>query len=373
MTQNILSEYTEIIDYINKCTDKFSEFISEQRTHRNSLRKPNKKHLPLIAALQQIDWEKSLADIRMGRIILPPKSPKRPTHKKISTKNIHQKTITQKNKPKSPQKKSFSSKEIDILLKKIRHKWQWQIHSLIRTECYPIQPSTDWLASVAQFYRDTPKSTLIPETTEFIAEDSCPENDSVIEQLQQELTELKKQNQELTELLQTQDNEMKNQNNKIAQLTQQVLNFQSMSQYKENKRTESEGKILLQYGKEIDLYENEILSFIRQSLDYSLKNQVHEHSRHQHILTDLLEANPMEKDWRNTKEAELHKIMRTYSRMDSPTRQALMNLGFQISEDGTHFKLIFENDKRYTFTTSKTSSDNRGGRNFARDVANLLF
>ena len=56
MTQNILSEYTEIIDYINKCTDKFSEFISEQRTHRNSLRKPNKKHLPLIAALQQIDW-----------------------------------------------------------------------------------------------------------------------------------------------------------------------------------------------------------------------------------------------------------------------------------------------------------------------------
>ena len=259
------------------------------------------------------------------------------------------------------------------MLKKIRHKWQWQIHSLIRTECYPIQPSTDWLASVAQFYRDTPKSTLIPETTEFIAEDSCTENDSVIEQLQQELTELKKQNQELTELLQTQDNEMKNQNNKIAQLTQQVLNFQSMSQYKENKRTESEGKILLQYGKEIDLYENEILSFIRQSLDYSLKNQVHEHSRYQHILTDLLEANPMEKDWRNTKEAELHKIMRTYSRMDSPTRQALMNLGFQISEDGTHFKLIFENDKRYTFTTSKTSSDNRGGRNFARDVANLLF
>ncbi|SSY80547.1 hypothetical protein [Alysiella crassa] len=189
--------------------------------------------------------------------------------------------------------------------------------------------------------------------------------------LAQELQKIKQENKELLDLLHLHDEEMKVKDDEISQLKQKIMNLQAAS--KKNTPTEIEGKPLLQYGQEADLYDDEILSFVRQTLEYSVKNQSHNNSRHQHILLDLLKANPLPQDIRAEKNEALRNAMRTYTRMDNPTRQALINIGFTITEDGAHYKLVFMDDGRYTCTTSKTSSDNRAGKNFARDVGNLLF
>jgi hypothetical protein len=59
--------------------------------------------------------------------------------------------------------------------------------------------------------------------------------------------------------------------------------------------------------------------------------------------------------------------------MDAKTRSALAKLGFDISEDGKHYKAVFQGDGRYTFSISKTSSDHRAGKNTASDINKKLF
>ena len=54
-------------------------------------------------------------------------------------------------------------------------------------------------------------------------------------------------------------------------------------------------------------------------------------------------------------------------------RRELEDMGFSISEDGKHFKLVFQGDDRYTFTLPKSGSDWRGGLNAASDIGRLLF
>jgi hypothetical protein len=59
--------------------------------------------------------------------------------------------------------------------------------------------------------------------------------------------------------------------------------------------------------------------------------------------------------------------------MDAKTRNALGRLGFDLTDDGKHYKAVFQGDGRYTFSFSKTSSDHRTGKNLASDINNKLF
>ena len=59
--------------------------------------------------------------------------------------------------------------------------------------------------------------------------------------------------------------------------------------------------------------------------------------------------------------------------MDNKTRSALTRLGFDLSEDGKHYKAVFHGDPRYMFTLPKTSSDHRAGLNIFSDIKNKLF
>lgn len=79
------------------------------------------------------------------------------------------------------------------------------------------------------------------------------------------------------------------------------------------------------------------------------------------------------KDLRIIKQDRLKRIMNDYQKMTPKTLEELKNLGFDHSDEGKHHKFVFSNDGRYTATISKTSSDYRAGKNFARDVANQIF
>lgn len=216
------------------------------------------------------------------------------------------------------------------------------------------------------------EETEIPSQAQVLQEEKW-------ERLQQELNMLKRENEEWHDLLRAYEQEVAQKDEEIQALKQKLQHLNSLNYQQEkmskNKRNHSDNhaNAVLQYGKERDLYDDEILSFLRRSMEYTLKNQTHENSRYRHIMEDLLNANPLPNDLRAEKEKALHQAMKTYTRMDNPTRQALINIGFSITEEGTHYKLVFMKDGRYTCSTSKTSSDIRGGRNFVRDVANLLF
>jgi hypothetical protein len=48
-------------------------------------------------------------------------------------------------------------------------------------------------------------------------------------------------------------------------------------------------------------------------------------------------------------------------------------MGFAISDEGKHYKLVFQGDDRYSFSLAKSGSDHRGGLNAASDISRLLF
>lgn len=131
------------------------------------------------------------------------------------------------------------------------------------------------------------------------------------------------------------------------------------------------GDIVISSGPEQNLYPNEIPLVVLDALrEYG--DRVSEESRRKHIVTAILNANdaiPKDADYRS----RLKELLRGFRSMDPRTRRSLEDLGFEISEDGKHFKLIFRGDQRYTFTLPKSGSDHRGGLNAAGDIARLLF
>lgn len=128
---------------------------------------------------------------------------------------------------------------------------------------------------------------------------------------------------------------------------------------------------LIALGKEQDLYANEIRDIVIDALQDGLR-AARENSRRQHVLSDLLSANAPSGQSAKLEE-EIKSLFKTYRDMDARTRSALERLGFNISEDGKHYKMVFQGDGRYTFTLPKTSSDHRAGKNIASDINNVLL
>ncbi len=124
-------------------------------------------------------------------------------------------------------------------------------------------------------------------------------------------------------------------------------------------------------GEEQDLYTNEIREIVIAALREAYRLS-REGSRRQHVLADLLAKNKTLNGSEKNQE-EIKNLFRAYRDMDSSTRTALNRLGFSLSEEGKHYKLVFQGDGRYTVTLPKTSSDHRAGKNIASDINNLIF
>lgn len=69
----------------------------------------------------------------------------------------------------------------------------------------------------------------------------------------------------------------------------------------------------------------------------------------------------------------LKELLRDYTHMDGKIKKALEHLGFSVSEEGRHIKMVFQGDDRYTFVLAKSGSDFRGGLNAASDISKRLF
>jgi hypothetical protein len=122
---------------------------------------------------------------------------------------------------------------------------------------------------------------------------------------------------------------------------------------------------------EPDLYPREKYDLLLEILNYA-QSYVHENSRRAHILSDLLEQNRKSGE-RDAIAEELKNLLSGYTRMSSGTEKALKRLGFEISEDGKHYKAVFCGDRRYTVSLAKTGSDRRGGDNALSEIRNRFL
>ncbi len=129
---------------------------------------------------------------------------------------------------------------------------------------------------------------------------------------------------------------------------------------------------LLRTGRDQDLYPNEMFSIVRDAIEDARK-RVPADSRRQHVLDTILKANPESNDVAGSMRNRLKELLRGSKGMDAKVKRGLESLGFSISEEGKHYKLVFQGDDRYTFTLPKSGSDHRGGLNAASDIGRLLF
>lgn len=159
----------------------------------------------------------------------------------------------------------------------------------------------------------------------------------------------------------------------IRTLNQQLQDYYSLSnpmgQAYQGAKTDS-GKSsalpVLSYGAEKDMYPGEIRDLILRILKEVRKNTL-DGSRRAHILDDLIVSNHYEAQSEKL-EKMVKDLFRGYKSMDGAMRQKIKELGFTITEDGSHYKLTYHNDNRYMFTIAKTGSDYREGKNIAQTI-----
>jgi hypothetical protein len=166
------------------------------------------------------------------------------------------------------------------------------------------------------------------------------------------------------------DSELKAKQQLILDAEREISRLQAEVRKLESNVSSSTG-IALHVGKEQNLFPNEIQQIVRDAIDDARKH-VPSDSRRAHILNAVVQhtaSTDAAKEYRET----LKETLRAYRTMDGKARKTLEDMGFSISEEGKHYKLVFQNDDRYTFTLAKTGSDHRGGLNAASDISKRLF
>jgi len=129
--------------------------------------------------------------------------------------------------------------------------------------------------------------------------------------------------------------------------------------------------VTLRTGREQDIYPGEIASIVLDALHEAISRTLTD-SRRQHVLTAIAEAN--ERSGQGTKRREeIKELLRGMTTIDAKIRRGLERLGFTVSDDGKHCKIVYQGDERYTFSLPKSGSDVRGGLNAANDIARLFF
>lgn len=129
--------------------------------------------------------------------------------------------------------------------------------------------------------------------------------------------------------------------------------------------------VVLDSGDEQEFFDGEFVEILKDAIG-SAANNCQPDSRRQDVLHAFCVSNAAGEELRLRKE-KLKNVLRQYSTMDKDTARELRELGFNISEDGKHYKLTYMGDERYVFALPKSGSDHRGGLNAASDIGKRVF
>ena len=167
------------------------------------------------------------------------------------------------------------------------------------------------------------------------------------------------------------DEDMEKMQRRLDALEKENESLQFENQGLKSKLSASDNPPVLFFGAEEDLFPGEVKDIILSVLSGASKN-LPENSRRAHVINDIIMSN----DYRQINEEKAEKLkraMKNGERMTSSMRQELTDIGFQISGDAKHYKLIYYGDPRYQTVLAKTPSDHRSGKNNAMEIIRSMF
>lgn len=115
-----------------------------------------------------------------------------------------------------------------------------------------------------------------------------------------------------------------------------------------------------------------LLDLIKEELKKTDSDPNLRETRKYHVLASILKLNH-KTGVKDKVELELKEVLRQTQTMDQKTRRRLKELGFAIIDKGAHYKLVYQDDERYTFTVSRTPSDRRAYLNSFQTAALKIF
>lgn len=128
---------------------------------------------------------------------------------------------------------------------------------------------------------------------------------------------------------------------------------------------------VLYFGDEKEFYTDEIKEIVLDIM-YEYRKKCKENSRRWHIISDLLECNEFRGLPEKRKE-QLKNALKGYKKLNGSLKCLLEILGFEISDDGKHYKWTYYGDHRYVVTAAKSCSDERAGMNLSSVIEKLMF
>lgn len=181
------------------------------------------------------------------------------------------------------------------------------------------------------------------------------------------------QNQYETDaLLQMADQDAERMRQQIAELTRQNDALTYEVQGLRNKLSSIDSVPVLYLGGEDELFQGEIKEILLEILSNALSS-IEPNTRRADVLGDIIRSNGDVQGTIAEKAQTLKATLNGYKSLNGSKKRILSDLGFEINEDGRHYKLTYYGDGRYMATLAKTPSDNRSGMNIALEMIKNMF
>lgn len=175
--------------------------------------------------------------------------------------------------------------------------------------------------------------------------------------------------QECQDLVDSVDEEIEQMKRQIETLTRQNDALNNENTWLRAQLNAKGSVPILYLGSEEELFPGEIKEFILEILDKELQNSIKPKTRRADVIGDIIRSNGGVTGLPTEKADQVKKLLFGYKAMTSPVRSALKELGFEIIEGGSHYKLVYYGDGRYWTTIDTTPGDGvRGGRNAALEI-----
>lgn len=192
-----------------------------------------------------------------------------------------------------------------------------------------------------------------------------------IVKLQEAQRARKNAEEEVNQIYEIFDEDIKSLQKKLDELSKANEALQMENYGLRAKINSSDAVPVLYQGDEEDFYADEIKDMILGVLEQALGNTP-KGTRQYDIIEDILQNNPYRR-LREQRKQRVKNLFKGYRTLTGAMRQEMMRMGFQIAEDGKHYKITYGGDSRYTVTIGKTPSDNRSGSNTAGIINNTML
>lgn len=168
------------------------------------------------------------------------------------------------------------------------------------------------------------------------------------------------------------DSEIEELEKQVAQLTKANESLRTENYGLRNKLAEIDTVPILCLGDEDEFFPGEIKEIVLNALEAALAHNTQENTRRAHIIRDIIDSNDITRTVAE-KRTKIKTLLKTYNGLGKTLRQELMDMGFEITEDGKHYKLIYFGDGRYSTALAKTPSDHREGKNAAAEIIGKMM